>query len=95
MWYKPLHFEIESAIFQTGCAHILTSQLIPDMRFLLSKETAVWLEGTMVSNERRAGNIDMPRLGSDRRVYSDPNYKGPERRSGNERRTDKDRRKKT
>ena len=53
------------------------------------------MEGTMVSNERRASNIDMIRLGSDRRVCSDPNYKGPERRSGNERRTNKDRRKKT
>jgi len=48
----------------------------------------------MASNERRASNIDMTRLGSDRRVCSDPHYKGPERRSGNERRT-KDRRKKT
>jgi hypothetical protein len=47
----------------------------------------------MASNERRAGNIGMIRLGTDRRVYMDPNYKGPERRSGNERRTIKDRRK--
>jgi spermidine synthase len=31
------------------------------------------------------------KLGSDRRVSSDPNYKGPERRSGNERRTNKNR----
>jgi hypothetical protein len=48
----------------------------------------------MASNERRAGNIGMIRLGSDRRVCSDPDYKGPERRSGHERRTTKDRRKK-
>jgi len=49
----------------------------------------------MASNERRVGNINMIRLDGDRRVCSDPNFKGPERRSGDERRTNKDRRKKT
>jgi hypothetical protein len=46
----------------------------------------------MTPNERRTGNIDMIRSFSDRRKYRDPNYKGPERRSGQERRTCKDRR---
>jgi|MudIll2142460700_1097286.scaffolds.fasta_scaffold1437497_1 hypothetical protein len=86
---------LQKCIFQTGYANIAAFQVTPNMRFSQSKKTAAWVEGTMASNERRASSIDMIRLGSDRRVCSDPNYKGPERRSGNERRTNKDRRKKT
>jgi hypothetical protein len=47
----------------------------------------------MALNERRIGNNIMVRTNSDRRVFNDPNYKGPERRCGVERRTNKDRRK--
>lgn len=49
----------------------------------------------MASTERRTGNSNMIRSGSDRRVNNDPNYKGPERRCGEERRTNKDRRKRS
>ncbi len=49
----------------------------------------------MASMERRTGNSKIIRSGSDRRVCSDPNYKGPERRCKQERRTDKDRRKRS
>jgi len=48
----------------------------------------------MASKDRRSGNSKMARSGSDRRVNDDPNYKGAERRCGEKRRTDKDRRKK-
>ena len=49
----------------------------------------------MTANERRTANLNMIRGGYDRRVYNDPNYKGPERRCGEERRTEKDRRKRS
>jgi hypothetical protein len=48
----------------------------------------------MASTERRIGNINKIRSGNDRRVFVDQNFKGPERRSGEDRRTEKDRRKK-
>jgi hypothetical protein len=48
----------------------------------------------MAANERRIGNINMVRAYGDRREYCDPNYNGPERRCGQERRIEKDRRKK-
>jgi len=47
----------------------------------------------MAPNERRTGSSNMVRIDGDRRIFNDPNYKGPERRSGEERRTNKDRRK--
>ena len=47
----------------------------------------------MASIERRIGNINKIRSGNDRRVCADQNFKGPERRGGEERRTDNDRRK--
>jgi hypothetical protein len=49
----------------------------------------------MASNERRTGSSNMVRIDGDRRVFNDPNYKGPERRCGEERRTNKDRRKRS
>ena len=49
----------------------------------------------MSTNERRTGKSNSARSGKDRRVNNDPHYKGPERRGGQERRTDKDRRRKS
>jgi len=45
----------------------------------------------MVKQERRTRKDR--RAGVGRRKFSDPNYKGPERRSGQDRRSRKDRRK--
>ena len=49
----------------------------------------------MASIERRIGNINKIRSGNDRRVCGNQNFKGPERRFGEERRTDNDRRKRS
>ena len=71
----------------------LAGSFIETVENYLVRKSDVSQGGTMASTERRNDKNNMVRSGSDRRVKSDPNYKGPDRRKNEERRTGKDRRK--
>jgi uncharacterized protein (UPF0332 family) len=74
---------------------VLAGAFIQDVEAHLEKTRADLQEGIMASNDRRTGKNNVVRSGSDRRVKKDPGYTGPERRVNEERRTGKDRRKKS
>ena len=73
----------------------LAGAFIQDIETYLEQGSAVSQRGAVASIKRRTGKSNMVRSDNDRCVNNDPNDKGPERQSGQERGKDKDRRKKS